>query len=40
MTPSPGATSCLGNAERDVKLVCEHLGKTFNQEEFNKDLVD
>ena len=40
MTPSPGATSCLGNAERDIKLVCEHLGKTFNQEEFNKDLVD
>jgi malate dehydrogenase (quinone) len=40
MTPSPGATSCLGNAERDTKLVCEHLGKTFNQEEFNKDLVD
>lgn len=40
MTPSPGATSCLGNAERDTKLVCEHLGKTFNQEEFNKDLVE
>lgn len=40
MTPSPGATSCLGNAERDVKLVCDYLGKTFNQEEFNKDLVD
>lgn len=40
MTPSPGATSCLGNAERDVKLVCEHLGKNFHQEEFNKDLVN
>ena len=40
MTPSPGATSCLGNAERDVKLVCDYLGKTFNQEEFNNDLVD
>ncbi len=40
MTPSPGATSCLGNAERDVKLVCEYLKKEFNQEEFNKDLVD
>jgi malate dehydrogenase (quinone) len=40
MTPSPGATSCLGNAERDVKLVCEHIGKIFNQEEFDKDLID
>lgn len=27
MTPSPGATSCLGNAERDIKIVCEYLGK-------------
>jgi malate dehydrogenase (quinone) len=40
MTPSPGATSCLGNAERDTKLVCEYLRKNFHQEEFNKDLVD
>ncbi len=40
MTPSPGATSCLGNAERDIKLVCAHLGKKFNQEEFDKDLIE
>ncbi len=40
MTPSPGATSCLGNAERDVKIVCDFLGKSFNTEQFNKDLVD
>lgn len=40
MTPSPGATSCLGNAERDAKIVCAHLGKTFDQVAFNKDLVD
>ena len=40
MTPSPGATSCLGNAERDVKLACSHLGKRFNQEAFNQDLTD
>ncbi|HIP29624.1 MAG TPA: FAD-dependent oxidoreductase [Sulfurospirillum arcachonense] len=40
MTPSPGATSCLGNAERDIKLVCAHIGKTFNQEEFDKDLIE
>jgi malate dehydrogenase (quinone) len=40
MTPSPGATSCLGNAERDVKLLCAHLGKTFDENRFQKDLVD
>jgi len=40
MTPSPGATSCLGNAERDVKIVCDYLGKEFDQVAFNKDLVD
>ncbi len=40
MTPSPGATSCLGNAERDVKLVCEYIGKTFNQKEFDRELVE
>lgn len=40
MTPSPGATSCLGNAERDVKIICDYLDKIFNQKEFNKDLVE
>lgn len=25
MTPSPGATSCLGNAENDLTLIAEHL---------------
>ncbi len=40
MTPSPGATSCLGNAQRDTKMICEYLGKTFNEEKFEKELVD
>lgn len=40
MTPSPGATSCLGNAERDVKVVCEYLGKKFDTAKFNAELVD
>ncbi len=40
MTPSPGATSCLGNAERDVELACEHLGKTFYKDRFSEDLVN
>ena len=40
MTPSPGATSCLGNAQRDVELICEYLGKKFDLDAFNKDLVE
>ena len=40
MTPSPGATSCLGNAERDIKKVCAHLGKTFYEEQFLADFTD
>jgi malate dehydrogenase (quinone) len=40
MTPSPGATSCLGNAERDIHKVCEHLGLHFNEEQFLADLTD
>lgn len=39
MTPSPGATSCLGNGARDVKIVCDHIGKNFNEELFNEELV-
>ncbi len=39
MTPSPGATSCLGNARRDVKNACEFLGKTFNESQFEQDLI-
>ncbi|PSM51978.1 malate:quinone-oxidoreductase [Campylobacter blaseri] len=40
MTPSPGATSCLGNALKDVKIICEYLGKTFNENKFNEELID
>jgi len=40
MTPSPGATSCLGNAQRDVKKICAHLGKTFDEARFDQDLVE
>ena len=39
MTPSPGATSCLGNAERDAISICAFLGKKFNSEKFEKELV-
>lgn len=40
MTPSPGATSCLGNAERDLRSVVEYLGKSFNEELFNDELTE
>ncbi len=38
MTPSPGATSCLGNAETDAKLVCSYLDLKFHKKKFNDEL--
>ena len=40
MTPSPGATSCLGNALRDVKYICSYLERHFDEEAFGKDLLE
>ncbi len=40
MTPSPGATSCLGNAERDLKIVADYLGLDFNEKQFLEDLTE
>ena len=40
MTPSPGATSCLGNAQRDVKVICEYLNIEFDEAQFLADLTD
>jgi malate dehydrogenase (quinone) len=39
MTPSTGATSCLGNAERDMHLVAEHLGARVDREAFERELL-
>lgn len=39
MTPSPGATSCLGNAQRDAKLICQYLGANFNEDLFASELL-
>jgi malate dehydrogenase (quinone) len=39
MTPSPGATSALGNAEHDARLIAQRLGLVFDEERFNRDLV-
>lgn len=38
MTPSPGATSCLGNAEVDVKLICDYLKQEFYAKKFKDEL--
>ena len=40
MTPSPGATSCMGNAERDLKYIVKYLGKEFNEDKFKDELTD
>ena len=40
MTPSPGATSCLGNAERDLKYIVKYLGKEFDEDKFNDELTE
>ena len=40
MTPSPGATSCLGNAERDVKYITKYLGKNFDSKHFENELTE
>jgi len=39
MTPSPGATSCLGNARKDAIAACAFLDKKFNNKKFEKELV-
>jgi len=40
MTPSPGATSCLGNAERDINKVVPYLNLEFNEAAFLSDLTE
>ena len=40
MTPSPGATSCLGNAQRDLEFVVKYLGKTFDKKRFDEELTE
>jgi malate dehydrogenase (quinone) len=37
-TPSPGASICLGNAERDARRVAEYLKVRFDEEAFERDL--
>lgn len=37
ITPSPGATTCLGNAEQDVLRIQQHLGCEFDRTWFNAE---
>ena len=39
MPPSPGATSCLGNALRDAKSACEYLGVSFDDAKFDAEMM-
>jgi len=39
MTPSPGATCCLENAEVDMRSVAEFLGANIAEERFAADLL-
>ncbi|ARS51720.1 FAD-dependent oxidoreductase [Kushneria konosiri] len=39
MTPSPGGTSCLGNAEKDLYLAQKFLGFNIDKEAFERDLL-
>ena len=39
MTPSPGATSCLGNALRDAKSTCEYLGVSLDDAKFDAEMM-
>jgi malate dehydrogenase (quinone) len=38
MTPSPGATSCLGNAEKDLDIIVEYLGAKADKERLKQEL--
>jgi malate dehydrogenase (quinone) len=41
ITPSPGASTCLGNAYSDTQEIMKFLGDKFkfNKEAFEKDLM-
>jgi malate dehydrogenase (quinone) len=41
ITPSPGASTCLGNAYSDTSMIIDFLGNKFkfNKEAFEKDLM-
>jgi len=38
VTPSPGATSCLDNAEIDLRHICEYLGTKIDEDKLKTEL--
>jgi malate dehydrogenase (quinone) len=40
MTPSPGGTSCLENAEQDMRAIADFLGAHIDEEGFRKTLCE
>ena len=38
VTPSPGGTCCLGNAERDLEVIAARLGCRFDRERLEREL--
>ena len=39
MTPSPGGTSCLENAELDLRVIAKHLNATIDEAGIKRDLL-
>lgn len=39
MTPSPGGTSCIENAEIDMRTIANYLGATIDEDALQKDLL-
>lgn len=39
MTPSPGGTSCMENAEIDMRAIARFLGATINEQAFRAELL-
>ena len=39
MTPSPGGTSCMENAEIDMRTIAAHLGASIDEQAFRRDLL-
>ncbi|MCO6413802.1 MAG: FAD-dependent oxidoreductase [Thiogranum sp.] len=39
MTPSPGGTSCLENAEIDLRSIAAHLGATIDEQAFRVEML-
>ena len=40
VTPSPGGTSCLENAEADIRIIAKRLGAKIYEERLQKELFD